>query len=71
MNTPGKVIKGVRKLRDREAGEWMRLVLSRGRDAGDVLSNSTHDESQISLDPRGGAGGRRLEDIQSADDAAI
>lgn len=38
INPPGKVIKGVRKLRDRTAGEGMRVVLSRGRDAGDVLS---------------------------------
>ena len=67
INPPGKVTKGVRKLRDREAGEGMRVVLSRGGEAGDVSSVLTHDVSQSSLDLRGGAGGRRLEDIQSVD----
>ncbi|KAF8154452.1 phospholipid-transporting ATPase 1 [Crassisporium funariophilum] len=70
VNAPGKVTKGVRKLRDREAGEagkGMRVVLNKGGD--DVASVLTHDVSQSSLDlPHGrGAGGRRLEDIQSVD----
>jgi phospholipid-translocating ATPase len=67
INAPGKVTKGVRKLRDREAGEagkGVRVVLSKvGDDSASVL---THDVSQSSLDLRG-AGGRRLEDIQSVD----
>ena len=71
INLPGKVTKVVRKLRDREAGEAMRVVLSRGRDAGDISSVLTHDESQIGLDLRGGAGGCRLDDFQSANDVAI
>jgi phospholipid-translocating ATPase len=70
MNPPGKVTKGVRKLREREAGEagqGVRVVLSKGGD--DAVSMLTHDISQSSLDlPDGrGAGGRRLDDIQSMD----
>lgn len=68
LNPPGRVTKGVRKLRDREAGEAghdIRLVLSKGGD--DSSSVLTHDLSQSSLDLRG-AGGRRLEDIQSVDE---
>ena len=70
INPPGKVTKGVRKLREREAGEagqGVKIVLSKGGD--DVISVLTHDISQSSLDlPHGrGAGGRRLDDIQSMD----
>lgn len=70
INPPGTVTKGVRKLRDREAGEagqGVRVVLSKGSD--DVASMLTHDISQSSLDlPHArGAGGRRLDDIQSVD----
>lgn len=70
LNPPGKVTKGVRKLRDREvgeAGQGVRVVLSKGGD--DVVSVLTHDVSQSSLDlPHArGAGGRRLDDIQSMD----
>jgi phospholipid-translocating ATPase len=72
LNPPGKVTKGVRKLREREAGEagqGVRVVLS--KDGEDGISMLTHDNdiSQSSLDfPDGqGAGGRRLDDIQSID----
>ena len=67
INPPGKVTKGVRKLREREAGEagqGVRVVLSKGSD--DMASVFTRDISQSSLDLRG-AGGRRLNDIQSID----
>ena len=68
LNAPGKVTKGVRKLRDREAGEGKRVVLSRPND-GDHTSALTHDVSASSLDLSHvrGAGGRKLEDIQSID----
>ena len=70
INPPGKVTKGVRKLREREAGEagqGVRVVLSKGSE--DAVSMLTNDISQSSLDlPDGrGAGGRRLDDIQSVD----
>ena len=70
INPPGKVTKGVRRLRDREAGEaeqGMKVVLSKGGD--DVASVLTQDVSQSSLDLpyTHGAGGRRLDDIQSVD----
>ncbi|KAJ3511252.1 hypothetical protein NLJ89_g4205 [Agrocybe chaxingu] len=70
LNAPGKVTKGVQRLRDKEAseaGKDVRVVLSKGGD--DSSSVLTHDISQSSLDlPHArGAGGRRLEDIQSID----
>ncbi|CAA7270411.1 unnamed protein product [Cyclocybe aegerita] len=70
LNAPGKVTKGVQRLRDKEAseaGKDIRVVLSKGGD--DSSSVLTHDISQSSLDlPHArGAGGRRLEDIQSID----
>ncbi|KAF9044299.1 phospholipid-transporting ATPase 1 [Panaeolus papilionaceus] len=70
LNPPGKVTKGVKKLRDKEAneaGKNVRVVLSKGSE--DVASVLTHDVSQSSLDlsHQRGAGGRRLEDIQSID----
>ncbi|KAF9481771.1 phospholipid-translocating P-type ATPase [Pholiota conissans] len=69
INPPGKVTKGVRKLRDREAGEagkGVRVVLSKGAD--DSRSVLTQDVSSIDLSGVSrGAGGRRLEDIQSVD----
>jgi phospholipid-translocating ATPase len=70
LNAPGKVTKGVRKLRDREAGEagqGMRVMLNRAGD--DQSSVHTHDPiaSSLDLSHARGAGGRRLEDIQSID----
>ena len=70
LNPPDKVTKGVRKLREREAGEagqGVRVVLSKGGE--DAVSMLTHDISQSSLDlPNArGAGGRRLDAINSMD----
>lgn len=65
INPPGKVTKGVRKLREREAGEGMRIMLSRGD--GERISLGGPSSSSFSLDGRYGAGGRKLEDIQSVD----
>lgn len=67
INQPGKVTKGVRKLREREAGlagEELRVVLKQG---GDDSSTFTNEQTQSSIDLHRGAGGRRLEDIQSID----
>ncbi|KAF9524901.1 phospholipid-transporting ATPase 1 [Crepidotus variabilis] len=66
LNPPGKVTKGVKKLRDREVGEagkGVRVILAKGGD--DNSSVLTHDatQSQSSIDVRN----RRLEDIQSID----
>jgi phospholipid-translocating ATPase len=67
LNPPGKVTKGVRKLREREAGlagEQLRVVLKQGEDDS---STYTNENNQSSVDLGRGAGGRRLEDIQSID----
>ena len=68
INPPGKVTKGVRKLRDREAGEGMRIMLAKaGESRASITSiHTTLGESSLDFVPRG-AGGRRLEDIQSVD----
>ncbi|RXW17346.1 hypothetical protein EST38_g8500 [Candolleomyces aberdarensis] len=63
LNAPGKVTKGVRKLREREAGQ-ARIVLNRSQD--DSSSVLTHDVSNSSLD-LSGAQNRKLSDIQSVD----
>jgi len=69
MNAPGKVTKGVRKLRDREAGaagQGIKIMLN--KEDQSRSSFQTPDDGRSSLDlPRRGAGGRRLEDIQSID----
>lgn len=57
--------KGVKKLREKEAGEGMRIVLSKGLD-GDRISMNTS-ESAFSPGKPAGAGGRQLEDIVSID----
>ncbi|KAI0289421.1 hypothetical protein B0F90DRAFT_1812527 [Multifurca ochricompacta] len=62
LNSPGRVTKGVRKLREREASEGSRVVLSR---AGNRISGSVADPSSLSLDRDGSR--NRLEDIQSID----
>ena len=63
INPPGKVTKGVQKLRQREAGEGMQIVLSK---SGSDTSSLVHDSSSVRSTPMG-PGGRRLEDIQSID----
>ncbi|KAI0320024.1 phospholipid-translocating P-type ATPase [Amylostereum chailletii] len=65
INAPGKVTKGVRKLREREASEGKRVVLSRGDESRVSVSNTS--QGGDSLDLRYGAGGRVLDDIQSVD----
>lgn len=69
LNPPGAVTKGVRKLRDREASAG-RILLSKAGDGDDRNSIATTrdgvNDSRVSLGLRG-AGGRRLEDIQSVD----
>ncbi|KAI5988265.1 hypothetical protein EDC04DRAFT_2884149 [Pisolithus marmoratus] len=68
INQPGKISRGVQKLREREAGDGMQVILTKGG-SGDRISFSTADlnESMPSLPPLAGAGGSKLEDIQSID----
>jgi len=61
LNSPGRVTKGVRKLREREGAD-SGIVLQRTGNRG---SESLADSSSLSLDRDGG--GRGLEDIQSID----
>ena len=62
LNSPGRITKGVRKLREREAGTNSRVELQR---TGNLVSESEANFSSLSLDK--GDGGNRLEDIQSID----
>ncbi|OBZ77329.1 Phospholipid-transporting ATPase DNF1 [Grifola frondosa] len=67
LNPPGKVTRGVRKLREREAGEGMQIILSKGTE-GERVSISTRSVHDSNTDVRYyGAGGRALDDIQSID----
>ncbi|RDB16619.1 Phospholipid-transporting ATPase DNF1 [Hypsizygus marmoreus] len=71
INAPGKVTKGVRKLRDKEAGaaeHGMRIMLNKaGDDRSSFQTAQDMSASSIDLPHTRGAGGRRLEDIQSVD----
>lgn len=62
LNSPGRITKGVRKLREREASTSSRVELQR---TGNFVSESTTNFSSLSLDR--GDGGNQLEDIQSID----
>lgn len=66
VNSPGKVTKGVRKLREREAGlarQELKVVLRQGNDDSTLSTEGR----MSSIDLSRGASGRRLEDIQSVD----
>ncbi|CDO76204.1 hypothetical protein BN946_scf184819.g4 [Trametes cinnabarina] len=65
INPPGKVTRGVRKLREREAGEGMQIVLSKGGE--ERVSVSTLPVNDSSSDMGFYGAGRKLEDIQSVD----
>ncbi|TCD59897.1 hypothetical protein EIP91_011212 [Steccherinum ochraceum] len=72
LNPPGKVTKGVRKLREHDASEGKRIVLAKAGDDGrqSISLKESHEESS-SVYGGGyfsGAGGRRLDDIQSVDE---
>lgn len=62
LNSPGRITKGVRKLRDREASTNSRVELQR---TGNLVSESVTNFSSLSLDR--GNSGNQLEDIQSID----
>jgi phospholipid-translocating ATPase len=62
LNSPGRITKGVRKLRDREASSNSRVELQR---TGNLAGESVTNFSSLSLDR--GNGGNQLEDIQSID----
>ncbi|KAL5521166.1 hypothetical protein ACEPAG_9088 [Sanghuangporus baumii] len=58
LNKPGKVTKGVRKLREREADSWSRIILQKSGDMQDTMSDSDKtvavheqlaDESSVTL----------------------
>lgn len=66
LNTPGKITKGVRKLRSKEGAEGNRIMLTKaGDDSGSF--NEQPADGQWETQPRG-AGGRRLDDIASIDE---
>ncbi|TDL16037.1 phospholipid-translocating P-type ATPase [Rickenella mellea] len=71
LNKPGRVTKGVRRLRSREAGEWGKIVLQKksgdGEDDGDAYS-VLHPGDGSSVTLAGASQSRtKLEDIQSVD----
>jgi phospholipid-translocating ATPase len=63
INPPGRITRGVRHLREKEAGEGMRVIPRRDTDDERYSASST-----LSLNVGVGAAGRRLEDIQSVDE---
>ncbi|KAJ8514613.1 hypothetical protein ONZ45_g7879 [Pleurotus djamor] len=67
LNKPGNVSRGVKKLREREASEAGLGVRGLGIPPRVGESESVLGESSFDLQGPRGAGGRRLEDIQSVD----
>ena len=65
LNPPGKVTRGVRKLREREADEGKQIVLSKAGDARESVSTLRVADSSLELGYYGA--GRKLDDIQSID----
>lgn len=65
INAPGKITRGVQKLREKEAGEGKQIILSKGGE--DRVSMSTMNDSITAI---GGShpptGGRQLEDIEGS-----
>jgi phospholipid-translocating ATPase len=66
VNPPGKVTKGVRKLREKEGAAGNQIMMSRGGDDKASVSTGLNNDSSWSLGPRG-VGERRLDDIASVD----
>ncbi|KAL1740994.1 hypothetical protein HDZ31DRAFT_46374 [Schizophyllum fasciatum] len=62
LNPPGKVTRGVRKLREREASELKRTIAMPRRS-----SAMESDRNEDSIELGYGAGGRKLDDIHSVD----
>jgi phospholipid-translocating ATPase len=65
LNPPGKVTKGVRKLREKEGAAGNQIMLTRSGEDKTSFSSGQND-SEWSLGARG-AGDRRLDDIASVD----
>jgi phospholipid-translocating ATPase len=71
INAPGKVTRGVQKLREKEAGEGKQIILSKGGDGRVSMSTGDfNDGSSTFSGPHraSGAGGRQLEDIEGSID---
>lgn len=69
-NKPGKITKGVRKLREKEGHEGNRIMLHKASAEGAEDASVTYtdgNKSSWSIGGPHGAGGRRLEDIASMD----
>ncbi|KAL1753669.1 hypothetical protein FB107DRAFT_264155 [Schizophyllum commune] len=62
LNAPGKVTRGVRRLREREASELKRTIAMPRRSSA-MESERNNDSMEFGY----GAGGRKLDDIQSVD----
>ena len=65
INAPGKVTRGVRKLREREADEGKQIVLNKAGDERASVSTLNVNDGNSEMGYYGS--GRKLEDIQSVD----
>lgn len=69
INAPGKITRGVQKLREKEAGEGKQIVLSKGGEDRVSMSTTDMNDSITAFGgshPPTGAGGRQLDDIESS-----
>jgi phospholipid-translocating ATPase len=66
LNPPGKVTKGVRKLREKEGAAGNQIMLSGGDDDKTSIGSGPNNYGNWNMVPRG-PGGRNLDDILSVD----
>lgn len=66
LNRPGRITKGVRKLREKEGAAGNQIMLTKVGDERSSVISLTNNDSRLSLGPQG-AGGRKLDDIASVD----
>lgn len=69
INAPGKITRGVQKLREKEAGEGKQVILSKGGEDRVSMSTTDMNDSITALGgshPPTAAGGRQLEDIEGS-----
>ncbi|KAG1865472.1 hypothetical protein DFJ58DRAFT_911947 [Suillus subalutaceus] len=69
INAPGKITRGVQKLREKEAGEGKQIILNKsGEDRVSMSTTDMNDSITVlgGSHPPTGVGGRQLEDIESS-----
>lgn len=70
INAPGKITRGVQKLREKEAGEGKQVILSKGGDGRGSVGTTDFSDGSPAFSGKhhsAGAAGRHLEDIEGSE----